>query len=129
MYRFYFHFRQGVELVPDHEGIELADSDAAYMEAYKGAQEMWGGLLQKQQDPRRCAFEVHDAHGAMIVRLPFGELLESCRDSNSQAFLPSMQSAFAHVARTKQVSAEFRNELEEVRRNLREASRLLAQKV
>jgi len=80
MTRFYFDFRQGQELAPDTIGGEFADVEKAYLEAFKAAQEMWGELLSRRRDPRRCAFEVHDGNGNNLFVLPFLELLESCQD-------------------------------------------------
>jgi hypothetical protein len=130
VYQFFFHFRQGDELIPDTLGIEFADVEQAYLGAYKGAQDIWGELLAKRQDPRRCAFEVHDAKGELVFKLPFTELLESCRDSHAvRKIAPLFHETVATATRAKQAAQQFQEELQSVRNNLRESARLLARQI
>jgi hypothetical protein len=64
----------------------------------------------------------------MIFRLAFGELLESCSDSEDPAFPAGLQSAFSAAQQTRRLSREFRQELDSLRSTLRESSRLLGQR-
>jgi hypothetical protein len=77
MPRFYFHLRRSRDLVPDHEGAELAHVEAAYLEAFKSAQELWPILLEQRRDPLAYKFEVMDEAGRLAFELPFAEVLEN----------------------------------------------------
>jgi len=52
--------------------------EQAYLEAFKGAQDMWSELLRQRRDPRHCAFEVRDEQRDLLFVLPFQEVIESC---------------------------------------------------
>jgi hypothetical protein len=78
--RLHLNLRQGEILVaPDHEGAEFASIEEAFLEAFRGAQELWSELLRDRQDPRRYAYEITDARGVILMEVPFVEILESCR--------------------------------------------------
>lgn len=78
MPRFFFDFRQAGTRTPDCQGIEFETVEQAYLEAVKGAQEMWGELLRKRQDPRRCIFEVRSEDDQLLFTVPFQEVLDAC---------------------------------------------------
>src|SRR4029079_6159522 len=61
--RYYFHLRVGGTLSSDELGLELPDLETAYLEAFRGAQEMWAELLAAGSDPFSRAFEIADADG------------------------------------------------------------------
>src|SRR5262245_37483008 len=79
MPRFYFHLRRGGELIADAEGSELAHVEAAYLEGFKSAQELWTVLLAKREDPTVYAFEVTDERGRLGFVLPLAEILETAQ--------------------------------------------------
>jgi hypothetical protein len=84
MARFFFDFREDSDCCKDAEGTEFVDVEQAYLEAFKGAQDMWGELLRQRRDPRRCAFEVRNEQRDLLFVLPFTEVIESC-DNRRQA--------------------------------------------
>jgi hypothetical protein len=79
MPRFYFHLRRAGELIADVEGSELAHGEAAYLEAFKSARELWTVLLAKREDPTVYAFEVTDDRGRLVFVLPLVEILETAQ--------------------------------------------------
>ena len=124
---FFFDFYQGEMHSPDPNGFELASADEAFLEGFKTAEEMWGELLAKRQDPRRCRFEILDDQHSCLFVLPFQEVLESCRDGRPPAsFLSTYRAGIAHATRAQRVAREFRDTLTEVRRNLDDVRRLIA---
>ena len=76
MSRYYFNFRNGDELTPDPEGMDLPSLDAAYDRACRAAKEMAAEMVLTQGalDARR--FEIADEKGQMVLSIPFRELLE-----------------------------------------------------
>ena len=80
MQRFYLHLRRGeMAVAPDDDGAEFASIEEAYLETFKGAQELWLELLRDRQDPRQYVYDITDGDGAVLMELPFAEIVESCR--------------------------------------------------
>ena len=79
MAHFFFHFCDGDSRSRDELGLELDTAEQAYLEAFAAAKSMWPELLGARCNPLDCAFEVTDAHDALLFRLPFAELVEVCR--------------------------------------------------
>ena len=84
MPQFYFHLRRGDELIADAEGTELSHIEAAYLEAFKSAQELWTVLLAKREDPTVYAFEVTDERGRLGFVLPLTEVLETAQKGRAR---------------------------------------------
>lgn len=101
MQRFHLHLRQGEALAcPDDEGAAFDNLEAAYLEAFHSAQELWPILLEDRRDPRRYVFEITNSAGAVLIELPFSELLEACHDARrgrpvfeKEAFLKAVKNA------------------------------------
>jgi hypothetical protein len=62
--------RGETSVAPDDEGADFASIEEAYLETFKGAQELWPELLRNRQDPRQYAFEITDRDGAVVMELP-----------------------------------------------------------
>jgi hypothetical protein len=78
--RFFLNLRRGeVSVAPDDDGAEFASIEEAYLESFKGAQELWPELLRNRQDPRQYAYHITDSDGAVLMELPFAEIVECCR--------------------------------------------------
>jgi hypothetical protein len=78
--RFFLNLRRGeMTAAPDDEGADFASIEEAYLESFKGAQELWPELLRNRQDPRQYAFDITDSEGAVLMELPFPEIVECCR--------------------------------------------------
>ena len=79
MPRFFFNFREAMRFEPDEEGLELPDLDAAYLEAFETAKEMWGEAIRGMRNPSRQQFEIGDADGNTLLIVPFREVMESLK--------------------------------------------------
>ena len=81
MPRFYFHFAKGREIEQDPDGLEFPDLEAAYLDAFRAAREMWAEMLERQEDPRELAFQIYDDGGRLLLTLPFAEVLQATKSS------------------------------------------------
>jgi hypothetical protein len=79
MPRFYLHLRRAGELIADTEGTALSHIEAAYLEAFKSAQELWALLLARREDPTVYSFEVTDERNRLQFVLPLAEILETAQ--------------------------------------------------
>jgi len=129
MPRFFFDFRQGADRCADSEGTEFPNVEQAYLEAVKGAQDMWSELLRQRQDPRHCVFEVRNQSRELLFTLPFQEVMDNCIDRK----VPPIRNAFDNIcetaSRTKRVSEEFIDTMHTIRRTLAESRELVRAKV
>jgi hypothetical protein len=83
MQRFHLHIREGgVLLSPDDSGAHFESLEAAYLEAFESARELWPILLEDRRDPRRYAFEITNYAGVVLMEVPFSELLDNCRGAD-----------------------------------------------
>ena len=129
MTQFFFDFCQDNERIPDGEGMEFADVEQAFLEAYEGAQEMWSDLLKRRQDPRRCRFEVRDANRQLLFIFPFQEVLDACQDRKPVAIHHTIQRACHTAQYAKRVSDDFRDELRTMHSVLKQSRALLTEEV
>lgn len=121
-------------------------AEHAYLEAYEAAAEMWGELLRKRNDPRRCAFDIRDPGGNVLFELSFTEVLDGCNDRSDPSKVaggppvPQREqlnrrheqarlSVLLSVTESKQLYREARRtlrvELDRTREHLRESARLM----
>ena len=75
----FFDYFDGQQLHESEDGLELRDVDAAYLEAFKAATEIWGEALRARRNPHADAFSIRDGTGIVVLELPFAEILESSR--------------------------------------------------
>jgi hypothetical protein len=61
MVRYYFHIRDGWDLIPDDEGIECPTWEAAHAEAYASASD-----LSRTSHSRACSVQVTDEAGNVL---------------------------------------------------------------
>jgi hypothetical protein len=78
---FYFHLKVGRNRYPDHLGVEFDSLEAAYLDAFEAARDMWSELLKSREDPTAHSFEICNADGELLLTLPFTEVLEPVRRS------------------------------------------------
>jgi len=112
MPRYFFNFRDQNEFDPDEQGLEAPDLDAAYLEAFEAAKEMWGEAILEMRDPRQQQFEISDAEGNTLLVLPFMEILDSLKGvtkpppAASNSILTSNALDLAKIARARQIVAQ-----------------------
>jgi hypothetical protein len=124
MPRFYFHLRRSRDLVPDHEGAELAHMEAAYLEAFKSAQELWTILLAQRQNPLAHQFEVMDEGGRLVFALPFAEVLDNTQKRRRP--VGSVATASALLSRTHMLGEALAAQIETTQRTVDETRELLS---
>ena len=127
MPRFHFNLRDNGALVLDEEGAEHDTVEAAYLEAFASAHEMWITRLRQRSNPLGCAFEITDAAGKLLVTLPFAEVLESFE--GAPALPPpgrAFTSALATVAHSQRLRRELSGAIQAMQQNLETTHRLLA---
>jgi hypothetical protein len=69
MSRYFFHIRDGLDLVPDEEGVECIDLVAALEEALSSAQDIALADLRHGSVLGAVTIEIEDEDGNAIVNL------------------------------------------------------------
>ena len=75
MPRFFFHLHNG-EDVPDREGLELPDREAAHGEAIRNARSIMAEEIMEGNLPLRDVIEVVDESGAAVMTVSFRDAVE-----------------------------------------------------
>ena len=75
MPRFYFDVREGSKFIPDEDGLEFPDLEAAEREAAESAASMGRDLLPKS-DAREITVEVRNEHGQRVLTVTVAMHLE-----------------------------------------------------
>ena len=75
MGRFYFHLKDGDELIHDDEGIELPNVEAATREALLSARELLANAIKDGNPKVPEAFVIADEAGRILRVLPMVEVL------------------------------------------------------
>jgi hypothetical protein len=75
MGRFYFHLKEGNELIPDEDGIELPDVAAATREALLTARELLADAIKAGRPKVPEALMIADEAGRTVEILPFSAAL------------------------------------------------------
>ena len=75
MPRYYFHIRDGLKLIEDREGIELANVVVAKREAEDAAREILAAKVKSGDVIDGQEFEVHDEWGNPLLTIPFRSVL------------------------------------------------------
>src|SRR6185436_407761 len=75
MARFFFHIWTGDGYEIDAIGLDLADSNHAYVEAYRAAQEISCEMIVARKFPAPYRFEVANEDGVKLFELEFAEVL------------------------------------------------------
>lgn len=132
---FFFDYFDGQQLHQAEDGLELRDVDAAYLEAFKAATEIWGEALRARRNPYADAFSIRDGTGIVVLELPFAEVLESSRRLRlpPKRKAPSTSAALEFAARSvrkgRRIVVDQQNRVEFLKlqgRDSREAERTLA---
>jgi hypothetical protein len=134
---FFFDYFDGQQLHQAEDGLELRDVDAAYLEAFKAATEIWGEALRARRNPHADAFSIRDGVGIVVLELPFAEILESSRGRRlrlpPKRRAPSTSAALEFAAQSvrkgRRIVVDQQNRVEFLKlqgRDSREAERTLA---
>jgi hypothetical protein len=94
MSRFYFHIRDGEGLVPDEEGMDLLDLEAAKNEAVISAREIMANNLRSGRPLNGQWFEIVNEAGDIVATVKFKDVIpqpatESARESSKRKPLSS----------------------------------------
>jgi hypothetical protein len=75
MGRFYFHLRDGAELISDPEGTDLRDAAEAKRMALLSARELLADAIKSGKSRVPEAFVIADEHGQEIDAIPLAAVL------------------------------------------------------
>lgn len=75
MPKFFFNIVDDKSRVPDHEGMELPDLDAARNEAQESARELLADALRAHKDVDGRRIEIGNENGDVITALKVRDLL------------------------------------------------------
>jgi hypothetical protein len=75
MGRFYFHLKEGDELIADEDGTELPDVAAATREALFSARELLANAIKAGKPKVYDALVIADEAGRTVEVLPFSAIL------------------------------------------------------
>lgn len=75
MTRYFFHIRSRTERIEDPEGGDFDTLEAALAEARLAAREIMAEDVRRGQVAETRVFEIADARGRLVARLPFSEAL------------------------------------------------------
>jgi hypothetical protein len=96
--------------------------EAAYLEAFAGAQEMWTELLAERSDPTICSFEISDEAGECLMCVPFTEVLDRARKRSAPA---THKSTTALMSKTAGLTTALSEQIERTRQMLQETRETL----
>ena len=74
MARYYFHIKDGADLIKDPEGTELLTVDDARSQALKSARELWADAIKSGRDLGADAVVIADEQGSLTF-VPMAEAL------------------------------------------------------
>lgn len=73
--RYYFHIRQGGELIEDQDGDDLVSLEEARSEALLSARHVMAERLRRGFPLGTDRFEIHDANGNLLSIVTFEEAI------------------------------------------------------
>jgi hypothetical protein len=74
MARYYFHIKDGADLIQDPEGSELATAEEARTQALKSARELWADAIKSGKSLGADAVVIADEDGGLTF-VPMAEAL------------------------------------------------------
>lgn len=66
MSKYYFHIRQGQQLLLDEEGLQLKSVEAAYLEAQQSAMDLSRANIRAGLGLDASTIEIFDDHGRVV---------------------------------------------------------------
>ncbi|MGD9968166.1 MAG: hypothetical protein AB7T59_16725 [Hyphomonadaceae bacterium] len=122
MGQYYFHLWSGDRYQPDEIGLDLANAEEAYIQAFRAAQDGWIEMVRAGVNPRRHRFDVVDEAGQMLFELPFLEVIS--REGRRRLPLLPHEKA---VERNMALLADLSREVARVTHTMHNSRRLLAE--
>ena len=77
MPRYFFHLVLEDAVLPDPDGQDLPDADAAWRVARRSAQDLMASDLGRPVNWMACRFEVRDEADEIVLEFPFAEAIEA----------------------------------------------------
>jgi len=116
---YFFDYFDGNQLheAQGADGLDLPDAEAAFLEAFKAATEIWGEALRERRNPVLDYFQVRDHTGVVVLELPFAEVLESSRGrwQRPPVQLSNYRRAHDQIERGRKIVEEQRDRLERLK--------------
>ena len=75
MARYYFHIKDGADLIRDPEGTELSTADEARSQALKSARELWADAIKSGRELGADAVVIAHDDGQTLTFVPLSEAL------------------------------------------------------
>lgn len=75
MPQFYFNLHEADRVLTDHEGVDLADTDAAHANAFREARELMAAEVSSGQLCLSCHIEVQDDERSVLFVVAFKDAL------------------------------------------------------
>jgi hypothetical protein len=117
---FFFNFTSPGEVSMDRIGTEFPSLEAAYLSTCQAILEIAAEKLRARQDPDQDAFEIVDAQHAVLMQVPFLEVLRPRRAGNASALREQnhrlTRTSRLLLARSKALEADLRTEVERSKR-------------
>jgi hypothetical protein len=73
---YFFHLRDGADMLLDPEGVDLPDSEAIIHYALKAARSILGAEAEKGRLPLYMHLDVEDETGLIVHQLQFRDAIE-----------------------------------------------------
>jgi hypothetical protein len=124
MPHYYFHLIVGRERYRDELGVTFESLEAAYLDAFEAAREMWSELLKERRDPAIHSFEIANEDGSVLMILPFAEVLEAARKSHP-APAHTYKNTLKLVQKMKSLTQALNSEILRARENMRVAEQII----
>ena len=123
---FFFDLRSPIGLDLAELGIEFSDVDTAYLDGCRAVIEMSAEMLRERQDPSALVFEVRNAVGALVMELPFREVLRP----GERLHRPTRESELhrelrARVAHSRALRADLKASVCEARTTVEQSRRIV----
>ncbi|WP_336490633.1 DUF6894 family protein [Methylobacterium nigriterrae] len=122
---YYFHLRTAAGLQRDEEGLAFPSLEAAYLDVCRAVTTMGAELVQRGQNPTRHVFEITDAAGRLLMKVPFSEMLSKGERPQRPVSPALALRAQAEKARTRHLIARVQEEREALHATLSQTQKLL----
>lgn len=88
MPQFFFDLLNGGVVEKDEFGVDLHDTETAYLEAHRAAIEIWADARRQGIKPQYRCFQIRDCQDRIVFELPFSEALYA--DTNVHSSTPRL---------------------------------------